>query len=154
MIDDLNSITKKMASACAKREHCRMEISQKLKKWKLPADEVEKILSTLVNNSYIDEKRYAQAFSRDKYQLQYWGRNKIKNELATRQISQSNINEGLKEIDDDIYFEMVRQQIAKKIKTINEKDATRKKHKLFYFAASRGYELEIVLKIWDSLNTI
>mgnify|MGYP000537335550 CR=1 FL=1 len=46
----------KVAAYCSTAEHCRAEISEKLQRWGLPYDVIDRILKRLVDEKYIDEK--------------------------------------------------------------------------------------------------
>ena len=45
----------KVAAYCSTAEHCRAEISEKLQRWGLPYDVIDRILKRLVDEKYIDE---------------------------------------------------------------------------------------------------
>ena len=44
----------KVAAYCSTAEHCRAEISEKLQRWGLPYDVIDRILKRLVDEKYID----------------------------------------------------------------------------------------------------
>ena len=50
----------KVAAYCSTAEHCRAEISEKLQRWGLPYDVIDRILKRLVDEKYIDEERFCQ----------------------------------------------------------------------------------------------
>lgn len=76
----------KMADLCARSEQCEYEIREKLRKQMLPSSEIEKILSFLIKERFIDNSRYAHSFTNDKVRFSGWGRNKIRQALALRRI--------------------------------------------------------------------
>ena len=45
----------KVAGYCSTAEHCRAEISEKLQRWGLPYDAIDRILKRLEDDKYIDE---------------------------------------------------------------------------------------------------
>lgn len=49
----------KVAGYCSTAEHCRAEISEKLQRWGLPYDAIDRILKRLEDEKYIDEDDFA-----------------------------------------------------------------------------------------------
>ena len=66
-----------LASECSKAEHCTGEMMQKMEKWGLPPDARQRVLSRLVDGRYVDDRRFAPLFVRDKLKFNKWGRRKI-----------------------------------------------------------------------------
>ena len=64
----------KVAGYCSTAEHCRAEISEKLQRWGLPYDAIDRILKRLEDEKYIDEERFCRAFVNDKYRFAKWGK--------------------------------------------------------------------------------
>ena len=62
---------------CSKAEHCIDDVRQKLWTWKVPTEEHDDIINTLIDNNFINEQRYAEAFVKDKFRFNHWGRIKI-----------------------------------------------------------------------------
>lgn len=98
----------------ASAERCREEVRLKLVSWGAPAAMCERILDTLEDTHFISETRYAEAFVHDKVAYQGWGRRKIKWMLLGKHISESVIDEALKNIDEQEYFHQLRRAIAQK----------------------------------------
>ncbi|WP_238319490.1 regulatory protein RecX [Bacteroides propionicifaciens] len=66
-----------MAAYCAAAERCRSDIEKKLSKWELEIDEIESIISRLEKENFLNEERYARAYTNDKYKYAKWGKKKI-----------------------------------------------------------------------------
>ena len=71
---------------CSRQEKCSSEIREKLEKFNLPGEDVEKVLHSLKKEGFIDESRYAGMFVRDKLRFNRWGRVKIRYMLSARKI--------------------------------------------------------------------
>ena len=52
-----------MAAYCSAAEHCKAEVNEKLQKWGLPYEVINRIIDRLVVEKFIDEERYCRALS-------------------------------------------------------------------------------------------
>src|SRR5882762_609956 len=84
---------------CAYQERCHSEVKEKLYSFGLWKQEVETILSQLIEEGYLNEERFAIQFAGGKFRMKQWGRVKIKYELKQRQVSEYCVKKALKEID-------------------------------------------------------
>ena len=62
----MNTITEeealnRMAAYCSAAEHCKAEVNEKLQKWGLPYEVINRIIDRLVVEKFIDEERYCRA---------------------------------------------------------------------------------------------
>ena len=73
----------KAASYCPISEHCISDVTTKLRAWEVEEFDRKKIIENLIEDDFINEKRYAVAFVRDKFRLNKWG--KIKITMALRE---------------------------------------------------------------------
>lgn len=139
---------------CSKSEKCISDIENKLRSWKLTSDEENKaIISTLKEENFIDEKRYARSYSMDKYRFNKWGKVKIRAMLRARRLSEEDISYGTDGIDDDSYLQMIEEELGNRKKSVKAASAFEMKGKLFRFASSRGYEKEYVYDLIDRLGS-
>ncbi len=141
---------KKAESLCAKREYCISEIKQKLFQWHINTEDYDFILSSLINDKFIDESRYVEFFVRDKFKLNKWGKIKIEYALKAKGISQKLIQENLDKINENDYREICRLLIVNKYKSLKPKEENpiKLKEKIFRFAHSRGFETELINDIY------
>ena len=77
----------KLTSYCAYQERCLYDIHQQLNKYELTEEQKEQAIDYLYQEKYLDELRYAQSFTRGKFQFKSWGKNKIKAHLKAKGIS-------------------------------------------------------------------
>ncbi len=92
----------KLKHYCAYQERAHSEVKEKLYDlgvWKKDHDE---IISTLIEENYLNEERFAIAFAGGKWRVKHWGRVKIKYELKQKQVSEYCIKKAMKQIDEDI----------------------------------------------------
>lgn len=137
----------KAENYCIKVERCRQEVRKKLSQWGTAPEDIEKILDKLIDDRFIDETRYARAFVRDKYRFNGWGRKKIEMSLKMKAVDSRDINEGLKEIDEQEYIDILERLLKNKKKSTKAESDYELNAKLMRFAAGRGFEPSIISKI-------
>lgn len=136
----------KAASYCSISEHCVLDVEEKLKAWGVNAIDSEKIIEHLIDQDFINEKRYSRAFVRDKFRINKWGKIKISLALREKGIEKELINNALNSIDEGEYEEQLAQLLKSKLKTITYQFEYEKQGKLFRFAQSRGFESNVIEK--------
>jgi regulatory protein len=150
MESNLYNIAKKKAMAlCAGREICPADIKQKLLLWGVENKDIQKLIDYLTKEKFIDEKRFAFAFVKDKFTYNRWGKIKITSALRKKNIPDMMINEALDSIDDDIYLGVLKNIIATHRRTIKSKNRYDLKGKLLRFGMSKGFESHL---LYDLLN--
>lgn len=140
------------ASFCATAEHCRSEVTEKLQKWEVDAEDYNRILEYLLRENYLDEGRYAKLFVRDKYRINKWGRIKIEYSLRQKRVEQSAIFDALDTIDEELYLENLSDLLQAKRRSIKAKDPYDERAKLFRFAASRGFDSDEIKRILKQME--
>lgn len=134
----------KIASFCAYQERCQQEVRDKLYTYGLSGEEVEDILSYMIEEGFLNEERFARAFVGGKFRIKKWGRNKILQELKLRQISPNCIKSGMKEINAEEYWETLQGLVEKKWDNLSDRDDFIRVQKVFRYLMSRGYEADII----------
>ncbi|WP_430816690.1 regulatory protein RecX [Carboxylicivirga sp. RSCT41] len=152
---DYRQALNKAAALCSRKEYCTADIQKKLVNWDLTEEEVGKALEWLSGEKFIDDKRYAAYYVRDKFRFNGWGRIKIRYQLRGKQITSSVIDEALEQIDEGEYLKMLAELLHSKKRSVKNKDAWQKKAALARFAQSRGFEPDVVFSMIDEvLNDI
>ena len=134
---------------CSKAEKCKSEIRKKLFDWKVAPTEHNKIILELEKQQFIDEERFAKFYVRDKFKFNNWGKIKIKAMLFQKQIPEKIINGAIEQITEKDYLNTLTNILKNKEKQIKETDVYKKKNKLLKFAASKGFEPNLILHIID-----
>ncbi len=141
----------KAAVYCSSSERCISDLKDRFESWQVKDADRQKIIDYLITEKYIDEKRYATAYAKDKFRYNKWGKIKINLQLKAKQIDDEIIREALNNIDEDDYIEMVRKLTKDKLKHISYQNEYEKKAKLVRFLTSKGFESGIVFKVLDEL---
>ena len=135
-----DEILYKLAATCSVSEQCMSDIEAKLSRYDLTEEERTRILRHLVEEKYIDDRRYAEAFVRDKYRFNKWGRIKIAQGLRMKGIDSETISTAMEAIDEAEYLDILRNLIKAKRKSTRGKNDYEINGKLVRFATGRGFE--------------
>lgn len=148
----LDTLRNRMASHCAATECCTADIRRKLLAKGCTADEAQKVLDYLVEESFIDEERFAHAFVADKFRFAHWGRIKIRFSLREKGISAEAIDNALAAIDDEEYAATIANFLQSKEASVKASSPYELKQKLARSAVSRGFEPSLVFRLLGEAN--
>jgi regulatory protein len=132
---------------CVYQDRCHVEVEQKLKQMRIIQEGQEQIILHLFANNFLNEERFSRSFVRGKFSQKAWGRLKIKAALKQKGISDRNIMSGFKEIDEDTYLSNLENLAQKKHELITEKNAFKKRQKLYLFLVQKGYEQDLINEV-------
>jgi regulatory protein len=128
---------------CARSERSSGDALRLMKRWGVADDEARKVLARLQAERFIDDRRFAEAFVRDKLNLSGWGAYKIKMSLRTKGVSREVIDEVVSPmIEATDMKERLEDIMQRKLRTLKYTSTYEAKTKLIRFAASRGYDIE------------
>ncbi len=130
----------RMAAYCSTAERCIQDVRKKITSTGLSDEAAERIISHLLKEKFIDEKRFTGSFVNDKLRFNKWGRIKINYELSKKNIPPLLRQEALEGIDDDNYHAILLSLLKEKKKSVKGKDERDIFTKLLRFAAGRGFE--------------
>ena len=142
-MEDITRILNNLRRQCSRREYCTSDILKKAEK-ALDGDEqkARQILDTLIDEKYVDDLRYCEAYAREKSSISGWGEVKIRYMLSAKGISKDIISEALSQIDSDRATSRLEKLLENKYRTL--KDDPQWKLKLLRFALGRGYSYDQV----------
>jgi regulatory protein len=142
----------KIKQFCAYQERCHFETKEKLYTMGLFKMDVEKIMSTLIEENYLNEERYAQAFAGGHFRQKKWGRIKIEAALKQKRVSSYNIRIGLKEIDEKAYLHCLQQLTATKWALLKGQQYLIRANKTTSYLLQKGFELPLVQKAINQIR--
>lgn len=143
----LNSLMRQ----CAKAERSSGDAKRLMFKWRIKPEDQQKILAKLLDQRFIDDRRYAEAFVREKLNLSGWGEYKIRATLASKGIAKDIIDEALSELDSDKMKTRLRDSLSKKLRKTKEEDSYKLRAKIIRYGISLGYSCDMVVDAVDSL---
>jgi regulatory protein len=141
----------KLMRYCAYQERCHSEVRAKLLELGVYGDNLEEVISDLIQQNFLNEERYAKAFVGGKFRIKKWGKNKIRDMLVQKHVSPYCIEIGMKEINEEDYARVLKELLDKKWEQVKERDVFVKRKKVAESIIRRGFEpkevWEIVLKM-------
>ncbi|MDB4087415.1 RecX family transcriptional regulator [Flavobacteriaceae bacterium] len=147
----VNEIEFKLKQYCSYQDRCHNEVEKKLKTFDVISEVKEQIISNLISENYLNETRFCKSFVRGKFKIKNWGKRKITLELKSRKVSNYNLKEGLKEINEIDYLDKLENLFNKKLASLDHLSLINKKKKIFSFLLYRGWETNL---IYEKLNQI
>lgn len=136
---------------CNRAEYCRSEIVDRLMRRGLDADRANGVADALERERYIDDRRFAHAFVRQKFGLQKWARRKIEIELRRRHIDAEIIAEALEQIDPDDYQTTLIDTVKRKASKYRQPLDRASRMAIARYAIGRGFEPAAVFDAIKSL---
>ena len=149
-MSDINKILDNLRRQCSRREYCTSDVLKKAEK-ALEGDKEKamQIVSTLVEEKFVDDLRYASAYAREKSAISGWGEVKIRYMLSAKGVSREVIAEALSEIDEVKSDARLVKLLENKYRTL--KDDPQWRMKLLRFALGRGYSYDEVNGVLKTL---
>jgi len=132
---------------CAYQERAQQELRNKLYEWGQWSDDVEEIISELIQTNFLNEERFTQAYVSGKFKIKHWGKIKIRQGLKLKNVPDKMISNALKGIDYDEYLATILMLAEKKAGMIVEKDAYKKRYKLVSYLLGRGFENDSIIEV-------
>ena len=138
-----------LAALCANAEHCQYEMLEKMKRWELSEEAQARVMAQLIEERYVDDRRYARAFVKDKIHYNKWGRRKVQQGLWMKRIDKEIQDEVLDEIDEKEYLNVLKPLLKQKRKSIKANSDYELNQKLVRFAYGRGFTFDIIRQCLD-----
>ena len=145
-------LLKKVAAFSSRQETCTADIEAKLQAWGADADQVEKIVSYLVDQKYIDNERFCRAFVNDKLRFNKWGKLKMSLALRMKQIPDTILEGVFSEMDVSLYEQTLNELLRKKAREIKASSDYERRGKLLNFALQRGFEYAVAERLIKEMN--
>lgn len=140
----------KTADYCAYQERSQQQVRGKLYDYGLHMDEVEEIISELIVEGYLNEERFAKAYTGGKFRIKQWGKHKILQGLKQHKISDYCVKIGFKEIEEEAYYETLKNLLIKKSQIIKASNDYDRRNKIARYGIGRGYETALIWEIIES----
>ena len=139
---------------CAYQERCHSEVKEKLYGFGLNTREVDQLISTLIEENYLNEERFAIQFAGGHFRSKKWGRVKIAYTLKQKQVSAYCIKKALQQIDAADYEKTLQKLFDEKLRTLNtEKNSFVKKRKLQDHLMQKGYETDLIRELLKEIGS-
>lgn len=143
----------RLATLCARCEQAEGDLRKKLRDWGIASSDADAIIDRLKQERYLDNERYARAYCRDKLRFNGWGRIKIAFMLKGKGIEQEFIDAALAQIDEEQYVTILNEALEAKARSLKDKDQQQARASLLRFAASRGFETNLIFPAVARIST-
>lgn len=143
---------RKLTLMCSRKEYCSFDIRKKMQLWKLSESNEQAIIDQLFEERYLSEERFTEAFVKDKFRFNKWGRQKIKFHLKQKQIPELAIESALELISEEDYENTISELIISKVKSIKAQSEYEKNGKLIRFMVQRGFGISEVNQILEQMK--
>lgn len=112
--------------------------------WNIAQADAEKILATLISQGFIDDKRYAAAYTREKVRLSGWGTYKIRTALAAKGIAREIIDRATADLDPETMSGRLEKYLQRRLPRIKAATPYELRTKLTRYGLSLGYDYDAV----------
>lgn len=129
---------------CSRSEKSTGDALRLMRTWGVPEAEQLGVLDKLIADRYIDNRRYAEAYTREKSQLAGWGERKIAMQLRLKGVERETISAVVAELmANDSMAERLHEKLSKKLRTVKAANDYELRGKLLRYALGLGYDYDM-----------
>lgn len=136
---------------CARAEKSSGDAMRLMKGWGVDPGEARKVLDRLLRDRFIDDRRYAEAYAREKTGLNGWGAFKIRRMLVSKGISGDIIDPVLAALDKPSAEARLREMLERKKRSAKAANGYELKGKLMRYGMGLGYDYEMVQSVVEQV---
>lgn len=137
---------------CARAEKSSGDALRLMRGWGVPEAEREGVLNKLIEQRFIDDRRYAEAYVREKSNLSGWGARKIAFQLRQKGVDKSIIDATLSSLDSEIQLEQLTAKLERKLRTTKAANIYELRGKLLRYGMGLGYDYEMTRSAIDKIT--
>lgn len=145
-------IKQKMANYCVYQDRCHQEVEQKMRDFLLIPEAKEEILLFLMKENYLNEERFTRSYIRGKFYIKSWGRNKIRNHLKFKGITEKLITQSFNEIKEEDYEKTLKKIYVNYHDQLPGLQAYQKRSKTIKYLLGRGFEYQNITNAIEDLD--
>lgn len=135
----------------ARAERSSGDALRLMRTWGVAESDRQRVLQTLIEQRFIDDSRYADAYVREKSRLAGWGARKITLNLRQKGVTQDIIDQALQQLDSETVADRLADRLRRKAKSVKASNDYEFRAKLIRYGLSLGYDYEA---IEDALKTV
>lgn len=135
----------------ARSEKSSGDAMRLMRNWDVEPSARQGVLQKLIDSKFIDDRRYAEAFVRDKMRFSGWGVFKLRSALHAKGIAAEIVDEVLQSLDRSNMSDRLRDRLERKMRSVKFTSRYDLKSKLMRYGASLGYDFESVTEVVDAL---
>jgi regulatory protein len=143
---------KKIQNYCAYQERSHYQVREKLYSYGLHKQDVETLITKLLEDGFLNEERFAKTFARGKFTLKHWGKIKIRYALQQQKVSMYNIQLALQAIEHAEYLKVLQKLAEKKWQQLSSQSFLLKRQKLMAYLQQKGFERNYILMVLETFK--
>ena len=129
-----------------KGECCTFDLEQKMRNWGVQSTDIQRIITSLIDERYVDNLRFSIAYVRDKTRFNHWGRIKTRLMLRQKHIPQGTIDEAFTELPESDYQKAFEAERDKKMRQLRALKPFERNRKTAAYLIQKGFEPDVVFK--------
>ncbi len=136
----------KLQHYCSYQERSPFEVGRKLQQLGLPRDRHEEVIAQLMEDSFLDEYRFTEAYTRGKLNQKQWAPRRIRMGLNEHRIPRVTIDRILRQVDQRVVE-------ANALYLVERWFESKTKEKLTAALQRRGYSFELIASTYDVVRS-
>ena len=151
--ENRHSIHNQIYRWLARRDHSILEVFEKCLQKGYPENEIHSALEVFQKKGFLDDKRFAELFVADKFNIYNWGPLKIHKELAQKGVKKQYINDALEKIIPESSLDKALVSAVKKARRqlMRTEAGLKRKKRLVDFLVRKGFPWHLVMENSDEL---
>jgi regulatory protein len=137
---------------CSRAEKSTGDARRLMRTWGVPEAEQQEVVDKLVAQRFIDNRRYAEAYAREKSSLAGWGARKIAMQLRQKGVERDVITQTLAMLDADAQNDKLVEKLQRKQRTTKAANSYELRGKLLRYALGLGYDYEQAMGALDKIH--
>ena len=138
----------------ARGPRSRIEVERRLREKRYPDPIVRRVIKTLEEYRYLDDRAFARQWARDRIARRHWGPSRLRGELQRKGIAQEWIEESLQELlserdEETLAMELMTRRLKGRgaLRHLNPRDRRR----WFSYLLRRGYSVEVIQTVFRKI---
>ncbi len=134
----------KLKHFCGYQERCHADVREKLFELNVYKEFHDELVSTLIQENYLNEERFAKMYAGGKFRINEWGKVKIEQQMKQKQISAYCIKKALAEIDESDYIKTFQKHAGKKMDSLKGGNQYERASKISSYLLQKGFEYFLI----------
>lgn len=136
---------------CSKAEKSSGDALRLMYTWGVPMAERQGVLQKLIELRFIDDSRYAEAYTREKSAIAGWGARKIAQYLYQKGIAKEIVERTLATLQGDDQRAMLEKRLQRKLPSVKAANDYELRGKLLRYALGLGYDYDMATSVIDKV---
>ena len=136
---------------CSKAEKSSGDALRLMYTWGVPMAERQGVLQKLIELRFIDDARYAEAYTREKSAIAGWGARKIAQHLYQKGIAKEIVERTIATLEGGDQRAMLEKRLQRKLPSVKAANDYELRGKLLRYALGLGYDYDMVISVIEKV---